>query len=462
MNKHAVVVLASLACAGPTRLLSAAERPNFVIFMTDDQRADALSCAGNQILKTPNIDRLASEGMRFTNMFVTNALCAPSRATILTGTYSHVNGVIDNQGRRIRADLRIFPELLREAGYETAFCGKSHVEGSLRNYKWDYYFGYKGQGSYFTPTIAEGTDGKDIRYQGYMDDVVTDHAIKWLEGRGDKPFCLLLWFKAPHRSWQRAPRHQDLFKDVTIPKPPTWDEADKGFPGKPRAFADADNKVGSFDDVTSLEFVKDYYATITAVDENVGRVLKTLEKTGKLDGTAVFYTSDNGFFLGEWKAFDKRFMHEPSIRVPLLVRYPKLIKAGSLNDKMVLNLDLAPTILDLAGVPAPKVMQGRSAVPLMRGQPVEWRKDWLYEYYEFPGSHSVRKNRGLRTERYKYIHYYEEPQEFELYDLEKDPGELNNLYGKPEYEDLLKQLRSRLEELRKETGDPEVGSRPAD
>ncbi len=454
----AIAILGYWLAASP---LLAADRPNFVIFMTDDQRQDAMSCAGNKILKTPNMDRLAAEGMRFHNMFVTNALCAPSRATILTGTYSHINGVTDNKGRRIREDLRIFPELLREAGYETAFCGKSHVEGNLRNYKWDYYFGFKGQGNYLKPVVAEGTDGKDIAYEGYMDDVVTDHALKWLEGRGDKPFCLLLWFKAPHRSWDRAPRHKDLFKDVTIPQPPTWDDRDKGCPGKPRAFAEATNRIGSFDDVKSLDYVKDYYATLTAVDENVGRVLKLLDEKKLVDNTAVFYTSDNGFFQGEWRAFDKRFMHEPSIRVPLLVRYPRAVKGGSSNDKMVLNLDIAPTVLDLAGVPASKAMQGRSMAPLMKGEPVEWRKDWLYTYFEFPGPHSVRENRGIRTERYKYIHYYKEPQEYELYDLEKDPGELNNLYGKPEYEDLVKKLRVRMDELRRELADPELASTPS-
>ena len=432
----------------------AAERPNLIIMMTDDQRYDAMSCAGNEILQTPNMDRLAAEGMRFRNMFVTNSLCAPSRATLLTGLYSHTHGVIDNKGRQIRQDQPILPDLLREAGYEVAFCGKSHVKGALRDRHWDYYFGFKGQGNYLKPVIAEGTDGEDRPYDGYMDDIVTGKAVQWLKREHEKPFCLFLWFKAPHRSWSRARRHHDLFKDVAIPKPDTYDDDLKGFPGKPRAFIDATNKIGEFNDVRTLDgFVKDYYSTLVAVDENVGRVLDALEATNCLDETAILYTSDNGFFHGEWRAFDKRLMHEPSIRVPLLIRYPKLARSGSTEDAMVLNVDIAPTVLDLAGAPIPDWMHGRSVVPLLRGENVAWRKDWLYEYYEFPGAHSVRKNRGVRTDRYKLIHYFEEPQEFELYDLVEDPEERNNLYGKSEHAELVSRLRQRIEALRRETGD---------
>lgn len=434
--------------------LHAAERPNFVIMMTDDQRADALSCAGNPILKTPNMDRIAAEGMRFRNMFVTNALCAPSRATLLTGCYSHTHGVIDNKNRKIAADVPFLPDLLRQAGYEVAFCGKSHVAGALRDRQWDYYFGFQGQGSYLKPTIAEGTDGKDRPYDGWMDDVVTGKAVEWLKKKHDKPFCLFLWFKAPHRSWDRPPRYRDLYQDITIPKPDTWDLRAMGSPGKPRAFHEADNKIGSFKDVPTLDkFLKDYYACLVGVDDNVGKVLATLRDIGRDRDTAVIYTSDNGFFAGEWQAFDKRFMHEPSSKVPLLVRYPPLVKPGSLCDRMVLNIDIAPSVLDLADVKAPPGMHGRSFVPLLKDPTAAWRQDWLYEYYEFPGPHSVKPHRGIRTERYKLIHYYQDPEEFELYDLEKDPQERDNLHGKPEYKELVEKLRRRIDELRKETGD---------
>jgi arylsulfatase A-like enzyme len=430
-----------------------ADRPNLIVMMTDDQRFDAMSCAGNKILKTPNMDRIAAEGMRFRNMFVTNSLCAPSRATLMTGQYSHTHGVIDNKDRKINKESPFMPELLRQSGYEVAFCGKSHVAGALRDRTWDYYFGFLGQGNYLKPRIAEGTETKDMNYDGWMDDVVTGKAIDWLQKKRDKPFCLFLFFKAPHRSWDRAPRHKDLFKDVTIPKPDTYDLGLKGDPGKPKAFNEADNKVGNAKDVPGLEWAKDYYAVLTGVDENVGKVLDALTKLGKLDDTAIMFTSDNGFFMGEWGRYDKRLMHEPSIRVPMLIRYPKLAKAGSLCDRMVLNGDIAPTLLDLAGVAVPKSMHGRSMVPLLKDPKAPYRADWLYEYYEYPGYHSVKMNRGIRTERYKLIHYYEKPEEFELYDLEKDPGERENLYGKPDYAELTKKLLARLDELRKETGD---------
>ncbi|MSR32842.1 MAG: DUF4976 domain-containing protein [Gemmataceae bacterium] len=426
-------------------------RPNLVIMMTDDQRHDALSCAGNTILKTPNLDRLAAEGVRFQNAFVTNALCAPSRATLLTGLYSHANGVMDNKTRVITPGIPLLSERLQAAGYEVAFCGKSHIQGALRDRKWDYYFGYREQGVYHNPLIAEGTDGKDIRYPGYMDDIVTDHAVAWLKKKRSKPFCLFLFFKAPHRSWQRAERHKDLFKNIEIPKPATWDDDRKL---KPKAFADADNVIGNFKDVPSLDqFLKDYYATIVAVDENVGKVYDTLKGLGSLDRTAILFTADNGFFAGEWKAFDKRLMHEPSIRVPMLLRYPPLAKKGTLEKAMALNLDIHPTMLEIAGEKVPQGLHGKSLVPLLRGQRAGWRQDWLYEYFEFPGPHSVKKNRGVRGERYKFIHYFEEPQEYELYDLEKDPLERTNLAYLPEFALLRAKLAQRLLQLRQETGD---------
>jgi arylsulfatase A-like enzyme len=444
----AACVLAPLASAAQEK----SSRPNFVIMMCDDQRWDAMSLGGNTVLKTPNMDRIGREGIIFKNMFVVNSLCGPSRATILTGTYSHTNGMIDNRPKtEIRPDTPWMPDLLRAAGYEVAFCGKSHQKNAVRDRKWDYYFGYKGQGRYKDPIIAEGTDGKDTVYPGWMDDVVTDKAVAWLKDRKNKPFCLFLFFKACHRSWDRPARLANLYKDVTVPKPALWDDQGNG---KPRAFLDADNRIGSFKDVSDYQsFIKDYYATLVGADENVGRVLETLTAMGKLDETLVLHTGDNGFFLGEWQRFDKRFMHEVSIRVPMVVRYPKLIQPGSVSERMVLNLDIAPTLLDLAGVPIPKEMQGRSWVSLFKDPKAEFRKDWLYEYYEYPDSHKVRPHRGVRTEEWKLIHYYTEPEEFELYDLEKDPWEKENLYGKAEHVDRARQLKERLEELRKETGD---------
>ena len=441
----------------PGQRQTAQRRPNFVIFMTDGQRADELSVAGNPILRTPNMDRVAQEGIRFENAFVTNALCAPTRASMLTGLYSAKNGVIDNKDRPIAEGVPIISDLLRAAGYELAFAGKSHVRGSLRDHYWDYYFGYSGQADYFHCPIAEGYNGRvgpEQVYHGYVDDVVTKAAVEWLEGTSQKPFCLFLWLYAEHRPFFRPRRYDDLYNGVAIPKPATYDDDLKGYPGKPKAFTNADNKIGSFPDVRTLEsLVKDHYATTVAADDNLGRVLDVLTKTGKLDDTAIIATSDHGFFLGEWHAMDKRFMHEPSIRVPLGIRYPKTIKPGTVSKKMTLDLDIPATILDLAGLKVPGTFQGRSLTPLFRGDELNWRKDWFYEYYEYPGAHSVPKNRGIRTERYKLIEYYEEdPPEHELYDLEEDPNEIHNLYGDPRYAALTQQLQRRLEELRKETG----------
>lgn len=437
------------------QIAKATEKPNFVIMMCDDQRFNAMSCAGNTIIKTPNMDRLAAEGMYFKNMFVTNSLCAPSRATLLTGLYSHANGVTDNFGKNVSANIKMLPEYLHEAGYEVGFCGKSHIKGALRDRPWDYYFGYRDQGRYVDPIIAEGGDGIDKVYPGYMDDIVTEKAIAWMKKTRSKPFCLFLFFKAPHRQWVPAPRHKDLYADKPIPKPSLWDHPGTG---KPAAFLIASNMFGQYPDTKDYDgMVRDYYRTITAADDNIGKVYAALIEMKKLDQTVLMHTSDNGFFLGEWQRFDKRFMHEPSIRVPLLVRYPALVKPGSVSEKMVINADLAPTILDLAGMPAMKDLHGRSFKALLAAEKVDWRKDWYYEYHEYPDpSHNVQKMRGVRTERYKLIHYYEPPprygEAFELYDLQYDPEEKVNLQGRPDMKAVKEQLLVRIKELRTELG----------
>ncbi len=441
-------------------------KPNFIFVTTDGHRPHALSLNGNQIVHTPNFDRIGREGIQFRNSFVVNALCLPARATQLTGLYSHNTGCIDNKGRVIPQEVPLFTDYLREAGYEVALFGKAHV-GKLGKRQWDYYFGYPGASTdYFWPVIEEGSQGEvgpPQTYEGYVDDLVTDRAIQWLKRRRENPFCLILWFQSPHAPFFRARRHLDLYNGVPIPKPATFDDDLKGYPGKPRAFADADNKIGTYakhsqtiaNCARSLEeLTKDYYAGVKVADENLGKVFRALTDMGQLDDTVIMFTSDHGFFLGEWRMYDKRLMHEPSIRTPMLIRYPSLIRAGSTAEKMVLNTDIAPTFLDLAGIRIPEWMQGQSLVPFLKGQaPKSWRKDWLYEYYEYPGPHNVRKNRGIRTERYKLIHYYEAPEEFELYDLQEDPGELHNLYGDSRYRELTQELRNRIDELRKETGD---------
>jgi arylsulfatase A-like enzyme len=439
----------------------AVKRPNLVFFLGEGQRADALSIAGNPILKTPNHDRIGREGMRFQNAFCTNALCAPARAVALTGQYSRSTGALSNMGlnRPLAADIPLFTDLLREAGYEIAILGKVHGRNGFEERNWDYYFGHNDPANnYNNPFFKEGRNGKVGPQQQfhnvYPDDLTVDRALAWLEeDRGDKPFCLLVWFVAPHEPFFRPRRHLDLYRNGTIiPKPATFDDDLKDYPGKPKGFVDATNKIGttfSHPACGSLEGIaKDYYAGLVAVDENIGRILSYLEKKNILDDTAIVQTSDHGYFLGEWRMFDKRLMHEPSIRVPFQVRYPRRIPAGTVRNEMVLDVDLAPTFLDLAGLPIPAHMQGKSVLPLAKAADPSFRKEWYYEYFEWPNPETVRPHRGIRTDRYKLIHYLLDPQEYELYDLQADPHETRNLYGSPAHAALQQQLLARIEAMR--------------
>lgn len=441
-------------------------QPNILLLVGEGLRADELSFTGNPIIHTPNLDRIGYEGINFKNTFVTNALCSPSRANILTGLHSHATGCLDNRNRVIPSSIPIFSDLLHQAGYDVSCFGKAHMGNALTDHYWDYYFAFNGASTnYYHPRIAEGRGGhvgEPQTYHGYVDDLLTEKAVEWISEERTKPFFCLFMFQAPHAPFYRSRRNLDLYNGVAIPKPVTFDDDLKGYPGKPRAFAEADNKIGTTmlgdDDPRTLEeTVKDHYAGVVNNDQNFQSLLGAIDKAGKLDDTVIILTSDHGFFLGEWRLYDKRLMHEPSIRVPLLIRYPKLIQAGSSVEKMALSLDLAPTILDLAGVPIPQPMHGKSLVPFLSGtEPPFWRKDWLYEYYEYPGNQQIKPHRGVRTERYKLIHYYSAPEEFELYDLQNDPGEIYNLYGDPRHAELFKQLIDRLQALREETRDPEI------
>lgn len=436
------------------------KRPNLVFFFGEGQRANALSIAGNPLVKTPNQDRIAREGIRFQNAFCTNARCAPARATTLTGLYSRSTGALSNEHNNVPlpSDIPLFTDLLHEAGYEVAILGKVHVRNGAEERYWDYYFGHNAAANdYANPYFKEGRKGRigpEKQYQNvYPDDLTVDRALAWLqEDRGDKPFCLLVWFVAPHEPFFRPRRHFDLYNDGTvIPKPATFDDDLKGYPGKPKSFVEAMNKIGTtigHPAAGSLEgLAKDYYAGLMAVDENIGRVLDYLEQKKILDDTAIVTGSDHGFFLGEWRLFDKRLMHEPSIRVPLAIRYPKRIDAETIRNEMVLDIDLAPTLLDLAGVPIPAHLQGKSVIPLSKTSDPSFRKEWYYEYYEWPNPEGVAPHRGIRTEQHKLIHYVER-NEFELYDLASDPEETQNLYGQPQYLSLQQDLLSRLEKLR--------------
>jgi arylsulfatase A-like enzyme len=454
---------AGTAEAGPP---ATPKRPNLVFFYGEGQRADALSLAGNSILKTPNHDRIGREGLHFRNAFCTNALCAPARATALTGLYSRTTGAYSNENMSVPlpADIPLVTDLLREAGYEVAIVGKVHIRNGVEERKWDYYFGHNNpSNNYVNPFFKEGrkgTVGAEKQYQNiYPDDLAVDRALAWLEeDRGDKPFCLLVWFVAPHEPFFRARRHFDLYRQTEIAKPATFDDDLKGYPGKPKCFGQGQNKIGTTPTHVACGshegVVKDYYSGLVAVDENIGRVFSYLEKKNILEDTAILHTSDHGYFLGEWRLFDKRLMHEPSIRVPFMVRYPKRIAAGTVRDELILDTDIAPTLLDLAGLPVPVQMQGKSVLPLAKTADPSFRKEWYYEYYEWPNPEGVRPHRGIRTERYKLIYYVLEPQEFELYDLANDPGETQNLYGLPQHVQLQQELSAKLEKLRAEV--PEV------
>ena len=452
--------------------------PNIVFIMTDDQRQDAMTAYGNTILQTPNMDRIAQEGMRFTESFVTNSLCAPSRASVLTGLYSNAHGVITNGGGPLfyhqpglRREQLTFPHLLRQAGYHTVLIGKWHLRSGPTGF--DRWVIFPGQGVYDDPDMIAGTgDGPlqedvHLRLRGHADDVVGDQALEFLATRqADRPFCLLYQFKSPHRAWQPAERFADTFDDIDIPLPRTYEDrldAD-ALRNAEMAIADMpDFRDRGVDPSLPAEtrkrlnlehLVKNYYRVLLSVDENVGRLLEALDEHDIAEDTVVVYTSDNGFFLGEHGLFDKRLMYEPSIRVPLLVRYPRLGARDRMDDThMVLNIDVAPTLLELCGVPVPGWMHGRSLVPLLEGRDVPWRDAFLYEFYEYPAEHCIRKHRGIRTSRWKLLHFWEQPEEWELFDLQDDPDETTNVIARPEHAATVEELKRRLAELRRALGD---------
>ena len=471
------------------------KQPNIIFIMTDDHASHALSCYGSKINQTPNLDRIAKEGMLFSNSFCTNSICAPCRAVILTSKYSHINGVIDN-GKKFDGSQQTFPKLLQEVGYETAMIGKWHLKTEPTGF--DYWNVLPGQGTYYNPAMKEM--GQRKKYAGYTTDIITDHALNWLkERKADKPFCLMFHHKAPHRRWEPGPKHLTMYDDVKIPEPETlfddysgrgtaareqdmsiaktmnnndlklvapknltpeqkklWDAA---YEPKNEAFRRANLKGKDLVRWKYQRYIKDYLRCIASVDDNVGRVLDYLDESGLAENTVVMYTGDQGFYLGDHGWFDKRFMYEESLRMPFLVRYPKEIKSGSVNNDIVLNLDFAPTFLDFAGVAKPADMQGHSIRLLLQNKTLkDWRKSMYYHYYEYPAVHSVKRHYGVRTKRYKLIHFYNDIDEWELYDLEKDPKEMKNVFGDPAYAETVKELKVELQALREkykdDTGSP--------
>lgn len=481
------------------------QRPNILFIMADDHAAQALSCYGSYRNKTPNLDRLAEQGMLFTNCFCTNSICGPSRATILTGKYSHLNGFAHN-GHKFDGSQQTVAKLMQAAGYQTAMIGKWHLGTDPTGF--DYWQILIGQGPYYNPPMktADGT----VHHDGYTTDVITDLALDFLKRQRDpgKPFLLMYHHKAPHREWLPGPGELGLFRGETVPEPPTLfdDYAGRGAAARQQEMTIARNmrpvfdlKIGppaggeeeakqwerllqrltpgqrkAFEDAYRAEseafaranlkdedlvryfyqrYIKDYLRVIAGVDRNVGRVLDYLDESGLAKNTVVIYTSDQGFYLGEHGWYDKRFMYEESLRSPLLIRWPGKTKAGSKCEKMVMNLDFAETFLDLAGAPIPADMQGASLKPLLRGErPKDWRRSIYYRYYEYPAVHMVNKHYGVRTDHYKLI-YFHELGEWELFDLEKDPQELKSVYGDPAYAGIVQELKQELARSRKKYKD---------
>jgi len=462
-------------------------KPNILFIMSDDHAAQAMSCYGSDINETPNIDRIAEDGVRFDNCFCTNSICTPSRASILTGKHSHKNGVLTLDSDFDRSQEHV-GKLLRDAGYSTAVIGKWHLHTEPSGF--DYYNVLPGQGKYHDPLLKE--KGQEWQYRskggeehkGYVTDIITDLSIEWLEenAENDEPFFLMTHHKAPHRPWDPDDRHADMYKDEEIPRPETFNDdysnrAEAAEAAEMRIEEDLtrrDLKHEPPDNLTGAElknwkyqrYIKDYLRCVASIDDNVGRMFDYLDSKGLRENTIVVYTSDQGFFLGEHSWFDKRFMYEESLRMPLLVSYPREIEPGSVRDDIVLNLDFAETFLDYAGERPPEDMQGRSLRPLFRGnEPEEWRQSMYYRYWMHLSDHVVYAHYGLRTRRYKLIYYYadalgvegaiDDPREpeWELFDLKKDPLEINSVYDDPDYAEVVDRLQDELKRAKEEAGD---------
>jgi len=480
------------------------KRPNIVFIMSDDHAEQAISCYNDKLIHTPNIDRIATEGILFKNGFVTNSICAPSRAVLLTGLYSHKNGLRDNRDEFDGSQLT-FPKLLQKQGYQTMMVGKWHLKTDPTGFDhWDILV---GQGQYYNPVFIENGERKN--YTGYTTDIITDKAIETLESRDpEKPFCIFVHHKAPHRNWMPDTRHLDKFADKKFPLPDTlFDD----YKTREETAGHADMRIEDMYLSFDLKLMPEHYEKETGSGGNL-EYAKTIEETWKatldrltpeqrkawdehydrvnrefkeanLEGrellewkyqslldylddnrlsedTLVVYTSDQGFYLGEHGWFDKRFMYEESLSMPLVMRYPREIGAGQVSDAMVMNLDFAPTFLDYAGVDIPAKMQGESLLPILRGkEPEGWRDSIYYHYYEYPhGWHNVRPHYGIRTEDYKLIHFYGEVDKWELFDLKRDPRELIDLYQHPDYREQVKMLKAELEKLRRHYGDDSMKS----
>jgi N-acetylglucosamine-6-sulfatase len=440
--------------------------PNIVFILIDDLRWDDLGIAGHPFVRTPNIDRIGSEGALFRNAFITAPLCSPSRASFLTGQYAHTHGITDNVDRSAASHKLItFPLLLRQSGYTTAFIGKWHMgNDDSQRPGFDRWVSFKGQGSYLHAEINE--DGKEVKPSGYITDLLSAYAIEFIKRPHDKPFLVYLAHKAIHPEVMQhddgsvnlaeaerfipAERHRNLFSGKKIPRRASAMRPPTGKPALERKIGDLP-PLGA-NTATRDEAVLGRLRSLMAVEEGVGKILKALKETGQLDNTVIVFTSDNGYFYGEHGlSVERRLAYEESIRMPLLIRYPKVIEAGTVRDEFALNIDLAPTLLELAGISVPTRMEGRSLVPLLKGARSEWRKSFLIEYYSDRVFPRIRQMgyKAVRNERWKYIHYFELEGMDELYDLKADPYEMRNIIHQPGAVKILEGMRQEMERLLK-------------
>ncbi|MFC1614833.1 sulfatase, partial [Gemmatimonadota bacterium] len=409
------------------------KKKNIILILVDDMRFDAMSCLGHPVLDTPNFDHLVNQGTLFSNAFVTTSLCSPSRASILSGLYAHQHQVLDNN-TELDSSLPSFPPMLRQRGYRTGFIGKWHMGGSKDSSRpgFDRWVSFRGQGVYFNPRF--NVDGSYVEHEGYTTDLLTDYAEEFIRESRRGPFFLYLSHKAVHDDFQPAPRHRGKYRDIKVPYPPSYANTEENYRGKPQWLKRArkscigvdhmyDNRYG-FE-----QFYKDYCECLLAVDDSVGRVLRVLEDENLLDDTIILFAGDNGFLCGEHGLIDKRNMYEPSIRIPLIAYSPGMIPRGKTREELALNIDLCPTILELAGAEPLEASPGMSLLGLALENDVPWRKEFLYEYFwerNYPQNPSVL---GLRTDRYSYMRYHGTAGANELYDIRRDPHQLDNLLG---------------------------------
>lgn len=459
----AVVLLAAGAVARGADALTlervaGAKARNVVFILVDDHRYDAMGFMGHPFLKTPHLDSIASSGVHVKNALVTTALCSPSRASILTGLYTHKHGVIDNN-RAIPPGTQFFPEYLQRAGYQTAFIGKWHMGGESDAPRpgFNRWVSFKGQGNYEPTPAGLNVDGQKVPHKGYLTDELTDYAIDWMKQQKGKPFFLYLSHKAVHANFTPAPRHAGLYKDAKWTPPASMANTPENNEGKPRWVRDQRNSWHGVDfpyhSALDLEkFYKDYCETLLAVDDSVGRVLTQLKELGVYEDTLVIYMGDNGFMFGEHGLIDKRVSYEESMRVPMVVQCPNLIRGGGVLSQVVANIDVAPTVLEAAGLVPPAHMDGRSFLPLAQGKNVPWRDYFLYVYYWEKNFPQTPTQFALRSDRYKYITYYGLWDTDELYDLQADPREAKNLIQSPAHRALAREMEKKLYEMMAEKG----------